>query len=219
MATSMSANVFFWIIPGQRRMVKALKAGQAPNPLDGKRGKQRSVHNTYFTLPVLLLMLSNHYSFTYNNPNAWIIMVLFIFAGALIRQYFVLMHAGIKKPAYPAAGVVLLLIVGYLAAPANLKGEVASAPAAGEAAETITVARVQEIMDARCVQCHAVKPNADFGFTAAPAGMLLDTIDNTVLHAEQVKTVVHSKYMPLGNMTQMTDEERAAIAAWSGTRD
>ena len=74
-------------------------------------------------------------------------------------------------------------------------------------------------MDARCVQCHAVKPNADFGFTAAPAGMLLDTIDNTVLHAEQVKTVVHSKYMPLGNMTQMTDEERAAIAAWSGTRD
>ncbi|UPL22836.1 urate hydroxylase PuuD [Alcaligenes faecalis] len=219
MATSMSANVFFWIIPGQRRMVKALKAGQAPNPLDGKRGKQRSVHNTYFTLPVLLLMLSNHYSFTYNNPNAWIIMVLFIFAGALIRQYFVLMHAGIKKPAYPAAGVVLLLIVGYLAAPASLKGEVASAPEAANGAETTSVARVQEIMDARCVQCHALKPNADFGFTAAPAGMLLDTIDNTVLHAEQVKTVVHSKYMPLGNMTQMTDEERAAIAAWSGTRD
>jgi uncharacterized membrane protein len=146
-------------------------------------------------------------------------MVLFIFAGALIRQYFVLMHAGIKKPAYPAAGVVLLLIVGYLAAPASLKGEVASAPEAASGAETISVARVQEIMDARCVQCHAAKPNADFGFTAAPAGMLLDTIDNTVLHAEQVKTVVHSKYMPLGNMTQMTDEERAAIAAWSGTRD
>src|SRR5690606_37010330 len=133
MATAMSANVFFWIIPGQRRMVKALKAGETPNPIDGKRGKQRSVHNTYFTLPVLLLMLSNHYSFTYNHPQAWVIMTLFIFAGALIRQYFVLMHAGIKKPAYPAAGVVLLLIVGYLAAPANLKGEVASAPAAGEA--------------------------------------------------------------------------------------
>src|SRR5690606_668954 len=84
MATCMSANVFFWIIPGQRRMVKALKAGQTPDPLDGKLGKQRSVHNTYFTLPVVFLMLSNHYSFTYSGEYAWIIMSLFIFAGAVI---------------------------------------------------------------------------------------------------------------------------------------
>src|SRR5690606_28896350 len=93
MATSMSANVFFWIIPGQRRMVNDLQADRPPNPLDGKRGTQRSVHNTYFTLPVVLLMLSNHYSFPYNSPYAWIIMSLFIFSGALIRQYFVLLHS------------------------------------------------------------------------------------------------------------------------------
>ncbi|HSP32416.1 MAG TPA: urate hydroxylase PuuD, partial [Halomonas sp.] len=108
MATAMSANVFFWIIPGQRRMVKAMKAGDAPNPLDGKRGKQRSVHNTYFTLPVVLLMVSNHYSFIYSHELAWVVMVLFIFAGALIRQFFVLMHAGKTQPAYPAFGVGLI---------------------------------------------------------------------------------------------------------------
>src|SRR5690554_5633007 len=117
MATAMSANVFFWIIPGQRRMVNVLKAGQQPNPLDGKRGKQRSVHNTYFTLPVVLLMLSNHYSFIYSGPNSWIILSLFIFAGAAIRQYFVLRHSGQNKLAYPIVGVALLVVIGFLAAP------------------------------------------------------------------------------------------------------
>src|SRR5690606_13146851 len=120
MATCMSANVFFWIIPGQRRMVAALKAGQAPDPLDGKRGKQRSVHNTYFTLPVVFLMLSNHYSFTYTSPYAWIIMALFIFAGAVIRQYFVLRHMGKNQLGYPVAGIVLLALVGWLAAPSSV---------------------------------------------------------------------------------------------------
>ncbi len=119
MATAMSANVFFWIIPGQRRMVKAMKAGETPNPLDGKRGKQRSVHNTYFTLPVVLLMVSNHYSFLYSHEQAWIVMALFIFAGALIRQFFVLMHAGKVQPAYPAIGVGLILLAFWVAAPAR----------------------------------------------------------------------------------------------------
>src|SRR5690606_35168002 len=117
MATCMSANVFFWIIPGQHRMVDALKAGREPNPLNGKRGKQRSVHNTYFTLPVVLLMLSNHYSFTYSGPYAWIILSLFIFSGAAIRQYFVLRHSGQNKLAYPIVGVALLVVIGFLAAP------------------------------------------------------------------------------------------------------
>lgn len=220
MATSMSANVFFWIIPGQRRMVKALKAGLAPNPLDGKRGKQRSVHNTYFTLPVLLLMLSNHYSFTYNHPNAWIIMVLFIFAGALIRQYFVLLHGGTNNLAYPVAGAILLVIVGWVAAPASVKAPAQNAAvSADDSATKVSLARVQEIMDGRCIQCHAAKPSAQFGFPSAPAGMLLDTKEHTLLHAAQVKNVVGSHYMPLGNMTQMTEEERAEIAAWSGKAD
>lgn len=216
MATAMSANVFFWIIPGQRRMVKALKAGETPNPIDGKRGKQRSVHNTYFTLPVLLLMLSNHYSFTYNHPQAWVIMTLFIFAGALIRQYFVLMHSGQHKPAYPAAGVVLILAVVWIAAPkpqpaVTTQGSEASA----DAAPSVTLAQVQGIMEARCVQCHAAQPSQP-GFASAPAGMMMDSEDKTQVLAQQIKQVVASGYMPLGNMTQMTDEERALIAAWNG---
>ncbi len=239
MATCMSANVFFWIIPGQRRMVAALKAGRTPDPLDGKRGKQRSVHNTYFTLPVVFLMLSNHYSFTYTSPHAWIIMSLFIFAGAVIRQYFVLRHMGRNEIGYPIAGVVLLAIIGWLAAPAPAVAPAAvsssvigaAAPAAAKGAETaeasaaqpaaaqaeagLTIDKVHAIVAARCTECHSAKPSFA-GIAAAPAGVLLDTNEETILHAAQIKQVVASRYMPLGNITKMTDEERAVIASWSG---
>src|SRR5690606_8775093 len=245
MATCMSANVFFWIIPGQRRMVAALKAGKAPNPLDGTLGKQRSVHNTYFTLPVVFLMLSNHYSFTYTSPHAWIIMTLFIFAGAVIRQYFVLRHMGRNEIGYPIAGVVLLAIIGWLAAPApavapatpaavsssaagtsaaqtsSAATAAASATAAssaqsgaGEAESGITIDKVHDIMVARCTECHSAKPTFA-GIAAAPAGVALDTNAETLMHAAQIKQVVASKYMPLGNITKMTDEERALIASWA----
>ena len=208
MATCMSANVFFWIIPGQHRMVDALKAGREPNPLDGKRGKQRSVHNTYFTLPVVLLMLSNHYSFTYSGPYAWIILSLFIFSGASIRQYFVLRHSGQNKLVYPIVGVALLVVIGYLAAPRP------AAPAAqGEQSKAVTTAQVMQIVHARCVQCHAVHPTQP-GFPAAPAGMALESEQDLLAHPDLVKQVVANHYMPLGNLTQMTQAERDAIAAW-----
>jgi uncharacterized membrane protein len=92
MATAMSANVFFWIIPGQRTVVAQIKAGQPVDPIHGKRGKQRSVHNTYFTLPVLFAMLSGHYSFTWSHPQNWLVLILMMFAGAAIRQFFVMRH-------------------------------------------------------------------------------------------------------------------------------
>lgn len=228
MATAMSANVFFWIIPGQRRMVAALKAGEAPNPLDGKRGKQRSVHNTYFTLPVVFLMLSNHYSFTYTNRHAWVVMVLFIFAGALIRQYFVLRHSGKNQLAYPLAGIVLLAAAAWMTAPtpapAPVATETTTSTAATEAASdpsTLPAAdsdmtQVQAIVAARCVQCHSSHPTLG-GFVAAPAGVQLETVQDILLHAQQIKQTVSNHYMPLGNMTAMTDAERALIAAWSGS--
>ena len=207
MATAMSANVFFWIIPGQRRMVTAMKAGETPNPLDGKRGKQRSVHNTYFTLPVVLLMISNHYSFAYSHELAWVIMSLFIFAGALIRQYFVLMHAGHRRPAYPAAGVALILVAFLIAAPVG----------GGQATDTASVApdieEVHAIVETRCVTCHSREPTQP-GFNAPPAGMAYDTREQLQTQQAKIKEVVASGYMPLGNMTGMTDEERAIIAAW-----
>lgn len=225
MATAMSANVFFWIIPGQRRMVKAMKAGETPNPIDGLRGKQRSVHNTYFTLPVVLLMLSNHYSFTYTHPQSWVIMTLFIFAGALIRQYFVLMHAGHIRPGYPIAGVALILIAAWFGAPGaprtvaapetQSQSGVEGTDAGQEGTTEVTTAQVLTIMENRCVQCHAINPTQP-GFAAAPLGVVLDSEEQLKLQADHVKQVVASQYMPLGNMTGMTDEERALVAAWNG---
>ena len=207
MATAMSANVFFWIIPGQRRMVKAMKAGDAPNPLDGKRGKQRSVHNTYFTLPVVLLMVSNHYSFIYSHELAWVVMVLFIFAGALIRQFFVLMHAGKTQPAYPAFGVGLILLAFWVAAPS------ASSTSGDAGAQGPDQAQITGLIEQHCVQCHARNPE-HAGFSAPPAGFAFDSWDEILGQKTQIQQVVASRYMPLGNMTNMSDEERDIIAAW-----
>jgi uncharacterized membrane protein len=220
MATAMSANVFFWIIPGQRRMVKAMKAGETPNPIDGKRGKQRSVHNTYFTLPVVLLMLSTHYAFIFTHELSWVLMVLFIFAGALIRQFFVLMHAGHIKPAYPAAGVALILVAIWMGAPstgtsqdATAQSGAASGPQSAETAGGPVLSANEGIIQQRCASCHAEKPT-HAAFTAAPAGVLLDSHEQIQRQIDQIKQVVSSGYMPLGNITQMTDEERASIAKW-----
>ncbi|MEA2116980.1 urate hydroxylase PuuD [Halovibrio sp. HP20-50] len=207
MATAMSANVFFWIIPGQRRMVKAMKAGDAPNPLDGKRGKQRSVHNTYFTLPVVLLMVSNHYSFIYSHELAWVVMVLFIFAGALIRQFFVLMHAGKTQLAYPAIGVALILLAFWVAAPS------ASSPSGNAGAQGPDRAQITGLIEQHCVQCHAHNPE-HAGFSAPPAGFAFESWDEILGQKAKIQQVVASHYMPLGNMTNMSDEERDIIAAW-----
>ncbi|GEN25341.1 hypothetical protein HCU01_32900 [Halomonas cupida] len=232
MATAMSANVFFWIIPGQRRMVKAMQAGETPNPLDGKRGKQRSVHNTYFTLPVVLLMISNHYSFAYTNDWAWVIMALLIFAGALIRQYFVLMHSGHHKPAYPAAGVVLILLAFGLGAPSLSSDSTSGAASAavtsessassgtgkavadsGEDSDATPLASVHAVVVERCASCHAAQPT-HAGFSAPPAGVALETEAQTEQQKAVIQQVVASGYMPLGNLTQMTDDERKLIANW-----
>lgn len=221
MATAMSANVFFWIIPGQRRMVKAMKAGETPNPIDGKRGKQRSVHNTYFTLPVVLLMLSTHYAFIFTHELSWVLMVLFIFAGALIRQFFVLMHAGHIKPAYPAAGVVLILVAIWMGAPSEATSPDTTAQSGAESeaqsAETAGVSLVsanEGIVEERCASCHAAEPT-HAAFNAAPAGVILDSHEQIMRQIDKIKEVVASGYMPLGNITQMTDEERASIAQWT----
>jgi uncharacterized membrane protein len=209
MATAMSANVFFWIIPGQRRIVNAMKAGEAPNPLDGKRGKQRSVHNTYFTLPVLLLMISNHYAFAYTHDLAWIIMTILIFAGAVIRQFFVLMHQGNKQPGYLVVGAALILLAFWVAAPETKPAAETGALAGAET----DLAQVQAIVNQHCVACHAAKPKFP-GFAAPPAGVMLDTEAGITNLGAKIREVVASHYMPLGNVTGMTEEERQLIADW-----
>jgi uncharacterized membrane protein len=205
--TIMVGNVLMVIIPGQRKLVDALMAGRQPEAIYGQRAKQRSVHNNYFTLPVLFIMISNHYGMTYNHPYNWLVLAAIMAAGVLIRHFFNLRHKGKIVIGYPAAGVAILLVVAIAIAP---KPAAKSEAAAG----ADNFARVQAIVQQRCIACHSAKPSFQ-GFATAPAGVMLDTPEQLHQHAERVyKQVVQLKAMPLGNLTKMTDDERAAVAAW-----
>jgi uncharacterized membrane protein len=204
--TIMAANVFFVIIPGQRRMVEAMRAGRAPNPEDGKRAKQRSVHNNYFTLPVVFIMVSNHYSATFGHPHAWAVLVLIAGSGVLIRHFFNRKHKGVYAWPYLAAGAAVLGAVAVWTAP-----HVQALPAVQG---PVTFNRVKAIIGQRCVTCHSQAPTFT-GITQPPAGVILQGSDNVLLNAQRVyQQVVVTRIMPLGNATQMTDEERAVLAAW-----
>ncbi|MGO4302800.1 urate hydroxylase PuuD [Cupriavidus sp. RAF12] len=210
-ATIMSGNVLVWIIPGQRKVVAALKAGQPVDPIHGKRGKQRSVHNTYFTLPVLFAMLSNHYSMTYAHKYNWAVLILIMLAGVLIRQFFILKHKGKINVAWPAAGVALLGVVAVMIAP-QPRQQVASNNGGADAANAVSFVKVQEIINTRCVQCHAEAPKM---MPTAAKGIKLDTVDEIKAHAQLIyQQAVQQKAMPLGNVTQITDDERALLGQW-----
>ena len=206
--TMMVANVLMLIIPGQRKMVAAMMNGHKPDPIHGLKAKQRSVHNNYFTLPVLFIMISNHYAMTYNHEHAWAVLAAIMAAGVLIRHFFNLRHKGRVEWRYPLAGVALLLAVAVAIAPA---APPAVAPVADRAAQ---FAQVQSIVTQRCVSCHADKPTQP-GFAAAPAGIMLHNA--ALVHQNAAKIYEQSvrlKVMPIANLTNMTDAERAHIAAW-----
>lgn len=204
--TIMAANVFFIIIPGQRRMVAALRAGGTPDPLDGRRGKQRSVHNNYFTLPVVFTMFSHHYAATYTHPHAWAVLALIAAAGVAIRHFFNLRHKGTLDWRFPALGAALLGFVCWWIAPRALPLPPVDGP--------VTFNRVRTIVGQHCVNCHAPIPTFP-GLAAAPGGVLLHEPAEILRHAQRIhlQTVV-TRMMPLGNVTQITDQERAVIAAW-----
>ena len=209
-ATAMSANVFFWIIPGQRKVVAAMTSGVAMDPKElathGKRGKQRSVHNTYFTLPVIFAMLSNHYSFLYTHENNWVILMVMMLAGALIRQFFVQRHGyhlGRAKNPLPfaVAGVVLLLgvIVWMRPAPSTADASVNSAP--------VRFAEVNAIFVQRCHSCH--------GEQVQMKNVRLDTSEGLKQHALGIyQQVVVTRQMPMNNATGITEAERTTIKRW-----
>jgi uncharacterized membrane protein len=204
MATAMSANVFFWIIPGQRKVIAQMKAGQPVDPIYGQRAKQRSVHNTYFTLPVLISMLSNHYGWLYQAKNNWLVLVLMMLAGALIRHSFVARHkalvAGKRVPwEYATAGTLIIIGLAIALAPAP-QAAVAAAPPA-------TYAEVRAVLDQRCAICH----NAQ----VQQKNVALHTPELLKQHAQNVyQQSVVTKIMPLNNATQITDAERALIKRW-----
>ncbi|HEX5371372.1 MAG TPA: urate hydroxylase PuuD [Aquabacterium sp.] len=210
-ATAMSANVFFWIIPGQRKVVAAMKAGQPVDPVHGQRGKQRSVHNTYFVLPVLFAMLSNHYGWAYSHPQNWLVLVLIMMAGAFIRQFFVARHktalAGQGAPwRWAVASVALLLGVAVWLAPTPVAPQ-AQAP---QITPEQRFAQVQGIVQQRCAMCH----NADL----ANKGVALHTPELIRQHAQKIyQQAVVLKAMPMNNATQITEAERAQLGAWFTT--
>ena len=207
MATTMSANVFFWIIPGQRENVGLLREGKPVNPVHGQRGKQRSVHNTYFTLPVLFAMLSNHYSFTYTHKYNWVVLLLIMLGGAAIRQFFVVRHrfklgnAGNPLP-YAMVGIAVLgLTIVWM------KPEPVAAPAPGAAVQQVAFGEVQKVLEQRCYTCH--------GAAVQMKNVRLDTPDQVALHAQAVyQQSVVTKIMPMNNATGITDAERALIGKW-----
>jgi uncharacterized membrane protein len=206
--TIMVANVAMLIIPGQRKMVDAMLAGGKPDPVHGLRAKQRSVHNNYFTLPVLFIMISNHYAMTYRHAHAWLVLALVMASGVFIRHFFNLRHKGRVAWRYPAIGIALLLAVAVMIAPSK---PAAVARAADPAAQ---FASVKAIIDRRCVSCHATHPTQP-GFAAAPAGIVFDTPEQVRRQALQIrKQVVELKAMPIGNLSNMTEGERAEVAAW-----
>ena len=212
LGTIMVANVFFVIIPGQRDMVRAKQEGHEADPQTGLRGKQRSVHNTYFTLPVLFTMMSNHYALAFGAHYNWLALIAVCTAGASIRWYFVDRHKrhlrGGKTSPWPmAAGVLILIATAVALAPRSTP----SMAPVGSAQDQFTV--IQAIVARRCAPCHAAIPT-QVGFPAAPKGVLLDTPEAILAHTGVMAPQVDTRAMPIGNLTGMTDPERAQILDW-----
>ncbi len=220
LATTMSANVAHWIIPGQRKVVAAIKAGEPVEPIHGIRGKQRSVHNTYFTLPVLFAMLSGHYSFTYTHPQNWLVLIAMMTAGAAIRQFFVLRHGyklgrNANPLSYAVVGVALIVLLVIGLAPKPESTQSATGSIAVDAVSTSTGGQIgyeilQPILAQRCYLCH--------GAQVQMKNVRLDSPGQVKLHAQAMyQQVVVSKIMPMNNTTGISEAERMVIKQWFET--
>ncbi|MGV8805172.1 MAG: urate hydroxylase PuuD [Polaromonas sp.] len=207
LATTMSANVFVWIIPGQRKVVAQLKAGEPVDPIYGWRAKQRSVHNTYFTLPVLIAMLSNHYGMLYTAKSNWLVLVLLMLAGALIRHSFVARHKALvqgKRQPWEHAIIGTALLVGLAV---WLAPQPPSAAAIAAAAKPVSFAEVKSVIDQRCVLCHNAQLQSK--------GVALHTPELIKQNAQNVyQQAAVLKIMPMNNATQITEDERGLIKRW-----
>jgi uncharacterized membrane protein len=207
--TMMAANVLFVIIPGQRRMVAAMRAGEAPDPADGRRGKQRSMHNNYLTLPVLVVMVSNHYPRTFGAAHPWAVFGTLMAAGMLIRHFVNLRQRGriVLTPAVLATALLIGLTIA-LAPSIRFQAGFARTGAATPTPEVVA------IVAQRCAPCHSAYPTQP-GYAVAPAGLELDDAAVIAAHVDEIAAAVAGRAMPLGNLTGMTDAERATIAAWA----
>jgi uncharacterized membrane protein len=206
LGTIMAANVFFVIIPAHWELIRAREAGREPDPRWGVRGKQRSVHNNYLTLPVLVAMLSNHWAFLYARSWSWAVLVGLMATTAFVRHYFNLRHRGWNVWPILAVGAAALAGIAWAIRPQHATPAASAAP--------VSFARAQAIVQQRCVTCHSAEPTRA-GFDAPPKGVAFDTPEQIVSQAQLIERwAVQSKAMPLGNATGMTDQERAELGAW-----
>jgi uncharacterized membrane protein len=206
LGTIMAANVLFVIIPGHWDLVRAKEEDREPDPRAGIRGKQRSVHNNYLTLPVLFTMLVGHFSFTYGHDHAWAVLAALMTVGAAARHYFNLRHAGRTLWWIPVGCAGAIAAIAVWLRPPDAQ------PASRGAA--VPFAQVASIVRERCASCHSMRPTQP-GYTSAPAGVELDTPAQIAAQARQIQAVaVASTFMPLGNVTKMTDVERRLLGRW-----
>jgi uncharacterized membrane protein len=209
--TMMVGNVFFVIIPAHWELVRAKQAGREPDPRWNVRGKQRSVHNNYLTLPVLFAMLSNHFPFTYEHAHAWLVLVALMALGALARHFFNLRHAGRNAWWIPATALVGVGVVAFLIRPP-------STPAVPTGGPTVPFARANAVIRERCVPCHSANPTQP-GVATAPKGVRLDTRAEIEAQASAIlEQAVVLKAMPLANTTHMTQSERDLLGRWLRSR-
>jgi uncharacterized membrane protein len=207
--TIMVANVFAVIIPNQKKIVAALLAGETPDPKLGKAGKERSVHNNYLTLPVVVLMISNHYPLLFATRFNWLIVAIVLALGPVIRHFFNERHAGRASPWWvwgvAALGMIAIALLSA-AGPRDAKAAALAAPPA--------YAEVEEIVLSRCSMCHAAEPVWS-GIVTAPKAVLLDSTEHIKRNARLIgRVAAWSSAMPPGNVTDMTADERAVLAAW-----
>jgi len=215
--TIMVGNVFFNIMPNQRKMVAAVSAKENIDPQWGASAKLRSLHNNYFTLPLLFIMISNHYPMTYQHEQNWLVLIALMAAAAWIRHFFNLRHVGKTKPTIIVSGTLAMLAIAlWVSWPkvpnldtANIQQGVMQAPA-----RVVTNERIVELVNTHCVSCHSRTPTDDI-FKVAPLGVMLDSWEDITRYTPQlVRRTTVTKDMPFLNKTGMTDEERAEIASW-----
>ena len=207
----MVGNVFFIIIPNQKKVVATLIAGGTPDPELGRQAKQRSLHNNYLTLPVLFVMISNHYPLAFGSRYSWVILSVVLVVGAVIRHFFNARHMGKPSPwwTWGVAVAGMAAIVLLSAQPPNG----ASARVAPPVAQP-DFAAVQEVIEFRCAMCHAAEP-LWYAMPVPPKGVVLETPEQIRLYAHQIEMqVVRTHAMPPGNITGISEEERQLLAAW-----
>jgi uncharacterized membrane protein len=215
-ATIMSANVFFIIIPNQKKIVAAMKAGEAPDPALGKQSKQRSVHNNYLTLPVLFFMLSNHYPLAFATEYSWAIAGLIFLIGVLIRHFFNTMYATGERPHWTFA-LALILFIGiiWLSSYPKVSAETGAASRAAQAfMSDVHFPEASNIVVGRCAMCHTAEPVYP-GVAVTPKAVRLDTPERIAEHAREIYIQSgRSHAMPPGNVSFMTDQERELLVVW-----